>query len=363
MKTKRNINMKRILIILLWVVVLSGLTTLVAFALKKRNERTCQGVEVKIISKTNRQIVEQKDVMSIVSKNFGREPVGKLIRDVNLKTLQEDILKNIWIADAKVYFDNNGILKVELTEKSPQARVFDANGNSYYVDETYHLLPFIPIQNLILPVFTNYPTRLNPLSYDSKKLLASIVLIGNQIKKDPFLTALIEQTDIDQYLEFTMIPKIGDQIISFGDSSNCSGKFEKLKLFYEKIIPVKGWNKYSKVSLQYRNQIVTTLRGMSEPVVDSMETLRVMNIIAEKASRLSGDIKKFNAIDPEIPTDPRVVDQSAEHDPSNENSVNIDMLSRNQMNNWKNTQKNSATPSPVKSEKISKTQASKKKKP
>jgi len=49
--------------------------------------------------------------------------------------------KNVWIKDAQLFFDNNGILRVSVTEREPIARVFTREGNSFYIDSSGVQLP------------------------------------------------------------------------------------------------------------------------------------------------------------------------------------------------------------------------------
>ncbi len=53
-----------------------------------------------------------------------------------------------------------------------------------------------------------------------------------------------------------MIPTIGETKIEFGRPMNIEKKFEKLSVFYTRIIPAEGWNKYTTVKLRFKNQIV-----------------------------------------------------------------------------------------------------------
>ena len=51
---------------------------------------------------------------------------------------------------------------------------------------------------------------------------------------------------------------IREHIIFLGKPGNYEEKFEKLKTFYEKGLNQVGWNKYSRISLEFNNQIICT---------------------------------------------------------------------------------------------------------
>jgi cell division protein FtsQ len=53
-----------------------------------------------------------------------------------------------------------------------------------------------------------------------------------------------------------MYPQVGKQYIEFGKAEQIEEKFSKLTIFYQKILPFKGWNTYKRVNLKYFNQIV-----------------------------------------------------------------------------------------------------------
>ena len=76
------------------------------------------------------------------------------------------------------------------------------------------------------------------------------------INKDVFLSALIGQIYVKKDTEMLLVPKIGDFMIDFGNASDLENKFMKLKVFYKKILPFEGWNKYNNVILKYKNQII-----------------------------------------------------------------------------------------------------------
>jgi cell division protein FtsQ len=101
--------------------------------------------------------------------------------------------------------------------------------------------------------------------------------------------AMIDQVDITEKRYFEMMPKIGEQVIKFGDASDADAKFEKLKLFYKKIMTQVGWNRYSVINLQYNNQVVAKIRGKDDVSEDSLRTVQMMEIIAANAARMAED--------------------------------------------------------------------------
>ena len=79
----------------------------------------------------------------------------------------------------------------------------------------------------------------------------SLILENNE-----FWKAQISQIIVAKDGGIVLIPTIGTTRIDFGLATNIENKFKKLFIFYQKVIPNKGWNKYSWVQLKYKNQVI-----------------------------------------------------------------------------------------------------------
>jgi len=53
-----------------------------------------------------------------------------------------------------------------------------------------------------------------------------------------------------------LYPQVTKQMVEFGKPEDIEVKFKKLRIFYTEILPKKGWNRYEKVNLKYRDQII-----------------------------------------------------------------------------------------------------------
>ena len=58
--------------------------------------------------------------------------------------------------------------------------------------------------------------------------------------------------------EIELIPRVGNHIIYLGKLEHFEDKLGRLKTFYEKGLNQVGWNKYSRISLEFGNQIICT---------------------------------------------------------------------------------------------------------
>src|SRR3989339_693197 len=87
-------------------------------------------------------------------------------------------------------------------------------------------------------------------------VLRDIYHLVDYIRNDRFWSAQIDQIYVDRDDEIDLIPRVGSYVIHLGTTENYEGKLRNLETFYEKVLPDIGWNKYSMISLEFKDQIV-----------------------------------------------------------------------------------------------------------
>ena len=100
--------------------------------------------------------------------------------------------------------------------------------------------------------------KLQSDSLDKNRILFKIYSLAKFINKNKFLNTQIEQIYINKENGIELIPKVGKHLILFGDIDNMEEKFENLIAFYKKGLSKVGWDKYKKINLKYKNQVVCT---------------------------------------------------------------------------------------------------------
>lgn len=287
---KKYFTIKKIMLATLWVVLGGATVFLLVAAIKSKEAKSCKGIEINIHGGVgNNFFVDKKDILDALKISENANPVGKPIGSFNLKKLEQQLKKDIWVQSAELYFDNNEILQVSVSEREPIARVFTISGASFYIDDSLTILPLSEKFSARLPVFTGFPSDRRVLSKADSSLLRDIKVISLAIQKDSFCMAMIDQVDINENKVFEMVPKIGNQLIVFGDARHVEAKFEKMKLFYENIMVKAGWNNYSVIDISYNNQVVARRKGAADVTSDSLRALQLMKLIAERAEQAAGD--------------------------------------------------------------------------
>lgn len=227
-------------------IVLTGLIVfLFAFASNRNASRTVSSPNIEFVGESSPFITNQ-NVSKLLIQNFkGVKNVPKETLDLN--ELENALKSNPMIKSAEVYVAVNGTLKAEIEQKTPIARV--STNASYYIDA----------DGFYMPLSSNYAARV-PLvtGYVEKNNLKSIFTVANKVKNDEFLKKHV--IEIHQDMGKTMYLKLRQCqfIVQLGSVKNLDKKINNLKAFYQKNLEEKTLGNYSKVNLQFDNQVVCT---------------------------------------------------------------------------------------------------------
>lgn len=303
----------RILSLTAWVLVGSGVLVLLGAAIKGNGERRCTGVSIQIRGVNNHFFVDRNDVLKEVNDYMDGGPQGHPLNQFNLRAMESELEKNIWVRKIQMYFDNNAVLQIQVLEREPVARVFTTGGDSYYIDSSLQILPLSEKFSARLPVFTDFPSDGRVLIKADSLLLRDICNMSIAIQQDPFRMGFIEQVAITAQRRFELVPKMGDAVIRFGNGQEIEEKFNKLKLFYKNIVTKAGWNYYSMVNLQFKGQVVAKRRDAADFTADSTNVADIMRQMAAIAEKQANDSMPAIQTDSESnSTNPALIMQSIE---------------------------------------------------
>jgi cell division protein FtsQ len=283
-----KVNIRKILFLSLWVVLGAGLLVLLVAAISKKNHATCKGVAISIKGGTT-LFLDRQDILNVIAPGKNNPYKGRPLASFDLHRLEELLKRDVWVRDADLFFDGNGLLKVNIDEREPIARVFTESGSSFYLDSAGAHLPLSDKMAIRLPVFTGFPT-------DKTVLRGADSLLQQQVKqlslymttKDTFWLAQVQQVDITPARGFEMIPVIGNHVIEFGDGSDYEAKFHRLLLFYQQVAARVGFDKYSTVDVQYKGQVIGTKKGTVSKV-DSLQALKNVQKMIEASKQVQAD--------------------------------------------------------------------------
>ncbi|TXC78872.1 cell division protein FtsQ/DivIB [Luteibaculum oceani] len=246
-------------IVATWVLMPLVLVLILAFNAKKHSELACNAIKVQVDPREGLSFITKRDVETkILSRN--ENLIGKPISEIDFYALEQLLLEIPHVKHVKVYTSIRGDIHVKLKQKKPLARIIYPDGNGFYLNAEGEIMPLSKnFTARVLTVNGNISRKyLKDKSLEAAPLLASIYKLAKQIDEDEFLKAQLQQLYVNENQEFEFVPRVGNHIIEFGDDSESETKFENLKIFYLQGLSYKGWNRYQKVSLKFKDQVVCT---------------------------------------------------------------------------------------------------------
>jgi cell division protein FtsQ len=231
------------------------------------SSRPCGGVEVSIKDSSDLHFVTKRQLLNLAYGNSGRIS-GKPVRDVSISEIESriNILKELKVAEAYITVD--GTIHIYADQRNPIMRLMPDEGGDYFVDEDGVVVRrrnlYTPHLHIVGGNINISKTMLDGVSVldtsIKNTILKDIYHIVNYINDDKFWSAQIDQLYVDSNNEIDMIPRVGNQVIHLGTAENLEGKLRNLEAFYEKVLPEIGWNKYSLINLEFKDQIVCKKR-------------------------------------------------------------------------------------------------------
>lgn len=247
---------KKILLLLVLLLVASYLVMAVTVFNKKPDNLVCKDIELIIKDSVNAGFITKQEVISQL-KNKGVYPVGKNMNRILTKTLEKGLSKHPLIEKAECYKTPKGNICIEVFQRLPILRIMNNKGEDYYLDHQGKIIPPEAKCTAHLAIVTGYVEKFFAMRYLYK--------FGVFLQTDPFWNAQIEQINVTPAWEIELIPRVGDHVVFLGKIENFEEKLARLKIFYEKALNQVGWNKYSRINLEFSNQIICTKREINEP--------------------------------------------------------------------------------------------------
>lgn len=256
MSEKRKISFRKILQLLVTIIVTTGCVLAITSASRIQDKKVVSGIRIAIRNENDCRFIDKQDVQDMLLANrhinIGSTPIAK----IDLHKMEQIAQANPWISDAQVYLDNQQVLYVNVTQRVPALRVFETNGNSYYLDSSLHVLPLSDKYTHYSTIITNAPE----LKEDSlsKELEAQMLTLVRKIEADSFWNAQIQEIVITPDREFQLIPVMGNHRILLGDTSGLQDKLDNLFAFYQHVLNRIGFDKYQVLDIRFKDQVVAS---------------------------------------------------------------------------------------------------------
>lgn len=247
-------RLKKIVRSTVWMLVLAAL---VAFVELRREQRLCQQLVIQIEQTDGHRFIDRDDIRLLITQQQTTPLEGVRLRDIDLKMIEKNVATNNYVQHVDAYHDLAGNVVVQARQNHPIARILRSDAPDAYLGADGRLLPLSDrLTARVMLLSGDYVPTLLKINVPEDSAGRQVLDLVRYVERDAFWKAQIAQIDIDKNGEIVLYPQVGKQRIAFGQANRLSEKFHKLAVFYDQILPRKGWNHYEQISLKYQNQIV-----------------------------------------------------------------------------------------------------------
>ena len=242
--------MKRLIQYSILLVLAIGLATGILWARGKSHDELCTSVVVEVVNADSTSFVTPKGVLNDL-KSQGVKLVGKRMGDINASDLEEVLRQSPYLENADIVKCQDGRVLIRVSQLVPVLRVFDGT-ESYYVNRAGKRMMATPNYHCDVPVVQGHFSRAYPVT--------RILPLVDYVEKDSLLHSLVTMYCVRDTNNIIIVPNISGHVVNIGNAQGFENKFAKLRLFYDQVMPKRGWNTYDTISVKWSHQVVATRR-------------------------------------------------------------------------------------------------------
>ena len=206
----------------------------------------CNDVRISIEKSDMEGFLTENDVRQMLMQH-GIFPIGQDMSKVSARQIEEKLQASSLIEQAECYKTQAGHVCISIKQRIPVVRVMPNSGEDYYVD-THGEAMASPNYTCNVIIATGCVNK----AYAQKRLAP----LANTIMNDPFWKNQVLQLNVLNDGSVEMIPRVGEHVVYLGQPRGVDRKLERLRKFYRYGLSQAGWNKYSRISVEFDNQII-----------------------------------------------------------------------------------------------------------
>jgi cell division protein FtsQ len=252
-------------------IALITLFTIWGFSIRYKMNQICKEVRVDIRNEGDDYFIGIEQLRNHLQEILYNETVDsrilpKRMGEINLNMVELILEENPFIKNAEVYRRNGGILEVRVHLNKAIARFRNVRGEQFYLDESGVFMPLTETYTPNVIIVSGFVTESikagDSLRSESGKRLYPML---QYIHNNPFFRAQISEIVVSQNGDLTLLPEVGSIYVEFGTADDYQEKLDNLMLFYRQVLNRTGWDRYKKVSVKFRGQIVATRINPYDP--------------------------------------------------------------------------------------------------
>jgi len=191
---------------------------------------------------TNKLFITQDSILKLLPTNFSEK------KSVNINYLESLVNSNGFIKNSEVYISIEGDLIIEVQQRNPIGRIISDNA-TFYIDDESKIMTTSKIYSSRVPVVFNY---------DESSSQKRIYQMCDLIDSDEFLKKKVTRINFLKNNYITLNFRDHDFDLVIGEYKNIKKKVKNFKAFYQGAVGNESIDKYSKINLQFENQVVCT---------------------------------------------------------------------------------------------------------
>ena len=282
---KIRINWKKALTVLVDIVLAAYLILAVtAFNKPDETARVCMKVSVNIADEATNGFIKSDEIKRRLEKAH-LYPLGKPMLYVDARKIEETLKASPFVQTAECFKTQDGHVNISITQRMPLVRIKAQDGDDYYVDDNDCVMPNSSYTSDLI-IATGNVSRMFATNY--------IAPLSRTLMQSDLWKNQIEQINVTADRTIELIPRVGNHVIAIGQlpegktkqerdrqvSSYVLRKLERLEKFYRYGLSQAGWNKYSRIDLEFDNQVICKRRDASAvhhpvPVLSPQPELQV----------------------------------------------------------------------------------------
>lgn len=249
---------RKVLSLFVAVFFLAVIGGLAAFASIRGQKKICNKVYITIDNEYNNYFISDREVKDILTRYGNTRLEGLKVEEIDLKSLEIRIKSHKFVRNAQVYRDLAGNINIKIKQNRPIARIVHADSEQdIYIDEEGNSLPLSDrFTARVVPITQSERAPSLRKGFFQDSTGKGYLSLLKYIEKDAFWKAQIAQMHIDAKGKISFLPQVGNETIEFGKPDNIEQKFKKILIFYKKVLPAMGWNKYTRVNVEFNDQII-----------------------------------------------------------------------------------------------------------
>ena len=189
---------------------------------------------------TNKLFITQDSILKLLPTNFSEK------KSVDINHLESLVNSNGFIKNSEAYVSIEGDLIIKVEQRNPIGRIISEDA-TFYIDDESEIMTTSKIYSPRVPVIFNYSE-----SSSQKEIYQMCDLIDS----DEFLKKNVTRINFLKNNYITLNFRDHDFDLVIGEYKNIKKKVKNFKAFYHAAIDNGSIDKYSKINLQFENQVV-----------------------------------------------------------------------------------------------------------